>query len=278
MMSSEFSALSKEYQATLDKDFLESQKEMKTSASATFEDYSSLYSKMTQQVKGKLTSLKSKKTSKLSATLAMNQAKKSRQMESESERDEDSNAINLDWEEDTNSDTCSDREELIEFRTDLDVPHQASQPINIHPHVAPDAITPSSTLTALDLDDHFQKELSKASILADFHERYILSTLEKKRNGVAVDLQAEARRLWQETVDANPLVALENISRALLSGEARLESGAQENQGASIRELASDEQNIPLSRGSHHFAAFIPSAAPRLDVEGLDEELLKKLK
>lgn len=272
MMSSEFSALSREYQASLDKDFISSQKEMKSSASATFEDYGKLYEKMTLQVKGKLTSLKSKKTSKLSATLAMKQAKKSRQIESESERDEDSNTNNLDWEEDTNSDTCSDREELIEFRTDLDVPHQTSQPISIQKNDAPDAITPSSTLTVLDLEDHFQQELSKASILADFHERYILSTLEKKRNGIEVDLQAEARRLWQETVDANPLVALENISRSLLSGENRFESDF-EKQGASIREVTGDEQNIPLSQSSRHFANFIPSAAPQLDLDMLDEEL-----
>jgi hypothetical protein len=267
MMSSEFLTLAKEYQATLEKEFVESQKNLKKSHSATFEDYGSLFNKMTEQVKGKLTNLKSKKTSKLSVTLAFNQAKKIRQMESESENDDYGNT--LDWEEDTNSDTCSDREELIEFRTDLEITHQHSEPLSIKKNddISESLNTPASTLTSHELDNHFQKELTKATILADFHERYILSTLEKRRQCIPVDSN-EARRLWQETVDANPLMALENISRSLLSGDLTSLEPYQTST-STIKELTFEEQNTPLSHGSRKFANFIPSSTPKLDIDDL---------
>ena len=278
-MMTDFSTLAKEYQDGLPQEYLDQygNSEPSMPRSSSFEAYESLYLKMSQQVRGKLTNIKQRKrknVGKFDAKLVAGGAVE----ESESEVDDQGATSNeLYWEEDTDS-TCSDSEDLIAFRNDLEflditksAPIDIIQPLPVSTKLSVPSPQSDVAETIHDLDEQFQKELSKASILADFHERYILASLERKRLGLQTT-QHDSRRLWQETIDANPLVALENISRSLLSVERQTPEPHQTSSG-SIRELVEGEEGITLSQRSQEYHGFIPNISPRLDI---DDDFLER--
>ncbi|KAJ3329887.1 hypothetical protein HDU91_003733, partial [Kappamyces sp. JEL0680] len=247
-----------------------------------------LYSQMTESVKANLSTFKVKRAKKKT-----HQAKGHR-LETTDEDVSDANLTTLDgkqleWEEDTNSAPGSDDEALIDFRTDLEsapIYQAATSAVDMVGKPLPRPVHPEAEVVELampsaqDLNDLFHAELGKASILADFHERYILASLERKRNSELDDpaLQThDATKAWRESIDAHPLIALEDISRSMLA-KGISHSGAAFHHGepavsrqTTIRELQEGEETVQLSSASKLFTGYLPLDTPRLDV---DEELL----
>jgi hypothetical protein len=262
---SEFTFLSREYKSTLEQDYILEQ-EKTIPRTSSFTAYDALYSKMTASVKGKFKTFKRAKKDKI-------------------ETDEEVEIEGaLDWEEDTISGDISE-EELIDFRSDLEyltLPQAATSAVvdlNLNAFASVALLETEElivTPSPQELNDRFHQELNKASILADFHERYILASLERRRNSEVgnQDKTENATRAWRESIDANPLIALEDISRTMLargishSGE---KIGGHRPQPV-LYELDTDEEVHTLSDQSKSFSSFIPGIAPRL---AIDEKMIE---
>jgi hypothetical protein len=122
------------------------------------------------------------------------------------------------------------------------------------------------------LDELFQSELSRATVLAEFHERYIHRVLERRRelNDNTTNLgHFERHRIWQETMNDHPMLALENIGRSLRANPARPSVLEQQDSEATIQEIV--DSVVEISASSHSFSQFILTDVPQLH---LDEQLL----
>ena len=183
-------------------------------------------------------------------------------------------AVDLAWEEDTDDEM--ENEEVLKFRQDLgdNATLDTKSAIKIvdidtavttlaNPVKADDNIDMiSEPQSTHELEDSFHKELTNATIKADFDERYIQSSFERRRLGLPLD---SATSTWKQSIQANPLTALENISRSVLLEKRVL---SEEFKVGTIKELEDD--CVEISEASKKYADFLPLDAPILNLIGFD--------
>jgi hypothetical protein len=196
-------------------------------------------------------------------------------------------SLNLGWEEDTDDEV--ENEEVLGFRKDFDLPGgdaRVRNPLgtasagevdniamtNTNSNVDStaistlmengDAMKTPDLLTTSELEDSFNKELTKATIKADFDERYIQSSLERRRLGLSMQ---EPVSTWKQSIQANPLTTLENISRSVLERAASIEFEV-----GTIKELEENTIPVEIAQSSQKYSHFLPLDAPILDLCDFD--------
>ncbi|KAJ3320153.1 hypothetical protein HDV06_005630 [Boothiomyces sp. JEL0866] len=253
-VSPEFQEIATEYYSQFPLEIRTTQLNTTHKRTASFEPYDVLFGQIKDAVNLGLKVPAAKKSEKIRNLL---QSRSFRESDSEDVFSDD-----LNWE--SESDSECDCESLIEFRTDGEF---AS--IELAVEIMTEKLEEvEKAQNQVELDQHFQNELLKSSMLADFHERYILKALERKR----LDGEAEtavggmnlAQSVWKETLQANPMQFLENIGRNLPSKEEDI------GLTATIHEM---EELVEISESSKEYSKYIPSFATRLNV---DDKLFEK--
>ncbi|KAJ3312305.1 hypothetical protein HDV04_003198 [Boothiomyces sp. JEL0838] len=247
-VSPEFQEIATEYYSQISIEYRDLQSKSTHKRTASYEPYEVIFSQVKDAVKLGL-QIPQKNTSKTNNTLKTRSIKES---DSEERFSDD-----LDWESESDSD-C-DCESLIEFRTDGEfaslqkvvetMTEKLDEVVKVHNQV--------------ELDQRFQSELLKSSMLADFHERYILKALERRRleNDTIENIKKDvnlAQSVWNETLQANPMQVLENIGRNLPPKEDDI------GLTATIHEM---EELVEISDSSKEYSKYIPSFATRLNVD-----------
>ncbi|KAJ3271454.1 hypothetical protein HDV01_006660 [Terramyces sp. JEL0728] len=256
-LSPDFQEIATEYYAQTTQEYRDHQSNVSHRRTASFEPYDVIFGQIKDAVKIGLQTLSNKPTRNTGANT------KPRTL-SDSDL-EDRYSDGLDWESD--SDGENDCESLIEFRTDGEFASLKAA-VETMAEKLDDVV---KVQNQIEMDQQFESELLKSSMLADFHERYILKALERRRleettNASDSNDMQLAQSVWKETMQANPMQVLENIGRNLAHQEEEI------GLSATIHEM---EELVEISESSKEYSKYIPSFATRLNVtdEMLDKEM-----
>jgi hypothetical protein len=271
----EFTQLSKEYRQSFSATGADAIPD--GANSPRFQPYDNLFQNICDEVAIKLAAKKIRFKNKCPKGKILNGQSAKNILESESEGSEYLSEIQ--WESDTDSEMDEVIEELVAFRTDLEpLEHLTKEPLGIQKLIH-DLIPENSNgeveivyeeESIADLEDRFHRELNKSAVLADFHEKYINHVLVQERENGPLHAhvkQADAHRIWKETVSENPLFALESISHTFTELEhiSRNRNDIPVQETDRIKEIYTVD--IELSERSRRFADFIPTITPRLNFD-----------
>ncbi|KAJ3000627.1 hypothetical protein HDV02_004312 [Globomyces sp. JEL0801] len=259
--STSFSTLSAEYHSTLTSEYIKetSDNQHGLVRTSSYESYDKIYQKIQSTV---IETLNNKKNSKMV----------------DESNDSDEETDELSWE--TSSNTSAKTEVLLDFRPDLTT---TEQPIiyNDSNQIETEVHVPEKSVG--ELEQQFEKELLNSTILADFHERYIVRSLESKREAQEmemIDIESDldgmnARKAWMDVMTANPMMMLETLGRSISQSKAAAAYSSSSGDSfrkaeslpiSSIDELGDDDDGFTLNESSRKFARFIPQVIPRLNV------------